>query len=123
MQSINIFELPLSERDKYLTQVENQMQAKKDLINEKRVALNENIKQNHFLENVREDYNKYYNYIIQQKKDQVKAMQILDDYVKDIIISNKLTENDLQNAKREQQQILDQLDVVKRELDTLISNK
>ena len=48
MQSINIFELPLSERDKYLTQVENQMQAKKDLINEKRVALNENIKQNHF---------------------------------------------------------------------------
>jgi len=123
MQSINIFELPLSERDKYLTQVENQMQAKKDLINEKRVALNENIKQNHFLENVREDYNKYYNYIIQQKKDQVKAMQILDDYVKDIIISNKLTENDLQNAKREQQQILDQLDVLKRELDTLISNK
>jgi len=123
MQSINIFELPLSERDKYLTQVENQMQAKKDLINEKRVALNENIKQNHFLENVREDYNKYYNYIIQQKKDQVKAMQILDDYVKDIIISNKLTENDLQNAKREQQQILDQLDVVKKELDTLISNK
>jgi len=123
MQSINIFELPLSERDKYLTQVENQMQAKKDLINEKRVALNENIKQNHFLENVREDYNKYYNYIIQQKKDQVKAMQILDDYVKDIIISNKLTENDLQNAKREQQQILDHLDVLKRELDTLISNK
>ena len=123
MQSINIFELPLSERDKYLTQVENQMQAKKDLINEKRVTLNENIKQNHFLENVREDYNKYYNYIIQQKKDQVKAMQILDDYVKDIIISNKLTENDLQNAKREQQQILDQLDVLKRELDTLISNK
>jgi hypothetical protein len=50
-------------------------------------------------------------------------MQILDDYVKDIIISNKLTENDLQNAKREQQQILDQLDVLKRELDTLISNK
>lgn len=123
MQSINIFELPLTERDKYLTQVENQMQAKKDLINEKRVTLNENIKQNHFLENVREDYNKYYNYIIQQKKDQVKAMQILDDYVKDIIISNKLTENDLQNAKREQQQILDQLDVLKRELDTLISNK
>lgn len=123
MQSINIFELPLTDRDKYLTQVENQMQAKKDLINEKRVTLNENIKQNHFLENVREDYNKYYNYIIQQKKDQVKAMQILDDYVKDIIISNKLTENDLQNAKREQQQILDQLDVLKRELDTLISNK
>ena len=123
MQSINIFELPLTERDKYLTQVENQMQAKKDLINEKRVTLNENIKQNHFLENVREDYNKYYNYIIQQKKDQVKAMQILDDYVKDIIFSNKLTENDLQNAKREQQQILDQLDVLKRELDTLISNK
>lgn len=123
MQSINIFELPLTERDKYLTQVENQMQAKKDLINQKRVALNENIKQNHFLENVREDYNKYYNYIIQQKEDQVKAMQILDEYVKDIIISNKLTEHDLQNAKREQQQILDQLDILKNELDSLISNK
>ena len=123
MQSINIFELPLTERDKYLTQVENQMQAKKDLINQKRVALNENIKQNHFLENVREDYNKYYNYIIQQKEDQFKAMQILDEYVKDIIISNKLTEHDLQNAKREQQQILDQLDILKNELDSLISNK
>lgn len=123
MQSINIFELPLSERDKYLTQVENQIQAKKDLITSKRLELDKNIEQNHFLENVREDYNKYYSYIIKQKEDQIKAMKILEDYIKNVIITNKLTDEDLENARLEQKQILNELDSLKYELDRLVTEK
>lgn len=123
MQSINIFELPLSERDKYLTQVENQIQAKKDLITSKRLELDKNIEQNHFLENVREDYNKYYSYIIKQKEDQIKAMKILEDYIKNVIITNKLTDEDLENARLEQKQILNELDSLKYELDKLVTEK
>ncbi len=51
------------------------------------------------------------------------AMKILEDYIKNVIITNKLTDEDLENARLEQKQILNELDSLKYELDKLVTEK
>jgi hypothetical protein len=119
---MEIYEFTLAERDNYLKQIENQIQAKRNLLLEKRRTLENSIAQNKFLEGVRNDYQKYHNYIVKQNQDQMRAMDILNQYLGDIVVSGKLTEKDIHNTKREQKNILREMDQIKRNLDEIIYN-
>jgi hypothetical protein len=74
------------------------------------------------LENVRNDYKKYHDFILKQKQDQMKSMQFLNQYIDDLMVSGKLTENDIVNSKKEKQEIMGELDKIKKDLDGLIKN-
>ena len=117
---MQVYELTLADRDNYLIQIENQIQAKRNLLLEKRKTLEETIKQNHFLEGVKNDYNRYHNYIIKQNQEQMRAMNLLNQYLGDIMISGKLTEKDIHNTKREQNEILSEINKIKHNLDEII---
>ena len=78
------------------------------------------IKKNEFLENIKNDYQKYYNVILKQKQDQMKAMELLHQYIDDIKVSGKLTDQDMINTKKEQNTILGEMDRIKKDLDGLI---
>jgi hypothetical protein len=119
---MEIYEFTLAERDNYLNQIENQIQAKRNLLLEKRRTLEHSIAQNKFLEGVRNDYQKYHNYIVKQNQNQLRAMDILNQYLGDIVVSGKLTEKDIHNTKREQTHILREMDQIKRNLDEIIDN-
>jgi hypothetical protein len=79
-------------------------------------------RQNRFLEAIKEDYEKYNQYIVQQKRDQITALQILDNYIKELTLSGKLSENNIEDAKVEQANILKELDTIKRNLDSIIND-
>jgi hypothetical protein len=117
---MQVYELSLADRDNYLTQIEQQIQSKRNLLLEKRKSLEESIKQNHFLEGVRNDYQKYHNYIIKQNQEQMRAMNILNQYLGDIMVSGKLTEKDIHNTRRDQNEILGEMDKIKSSLDEII---
>jgi len=117
---MQVYELTLADRDNYLIQIDNQIQAKRNLLLEKRKTLEETIKQNHFLEGVKNDYNRYHNYIIKQNQEQMRAMNLLNQYLGDIMISGKLTEKDIRNTKREQNEILSEINKIKHNLDEII---
>jgi len=119
-----MYELKMNvgDRDNYLNQIEQQIQMKRRLLLEKRKYLEENAKENHFLENVRNDYKKYHDFILKQKQDQVKSMQFLNQYIDDLMVSGKLTEQDIVNSKREKQEIRSEVDKIKKDLDGLIKN-
>ena len=55
--------MSLADRDKYLVQIEEQIQAKRNLLLGKRKFLESTLKQNTFLDGVKNDYDKYYGYI------------------------------------------------------------
>jgi hypothetical protein len=112
----------VADRDNYLNQIEQQIKMKRRLLLEKRKYLEENVKENHFLENVRNDYQKYHDFILKQKQDQMKSMQFLNQYIDDLMVSGKLTENDIVNSKKEKQEIMGELDKIKKDLDGLIKN-
>jgi hypothetical protein len=112
----------VADRDNYLDQIEQQIKMKRQLLLEKRKYLEENVKENHFLENVRNDYKKYNDFILKQKQDQIKSMQFLNQYIDDLMVSGKLTEHDIVNSKKEKQEIMSELDKIKKDLDGLMKN-
>ena len=118
---MQVYEINLADRDNYLTQIENQIQAKRNLLLEKRKTLESTVGQNQFLEGVKNDYQRYHSYIIKQNQDQMRAMNILNQYLGDIMVSGKLTEKDINNTRNEQNNILKEMDKIKSNLDEIIN--
>jgi hypothetical protein len=118
---MQVYEINLADRDNYLTQIENQIQSKRNLLLEKRKTLESTVGQNQFLEGVKNDYQRYHNYIIKQNQDQMRAMNILNQYLGDIMVSGKLTEKDINNTRNEQNNILKEMDKIKGDLDNIIN--
>jgi hypothetical protein len=110
----------LGERDNYLTKIESQIEAKRNLLLEKRKILKRTVKENQFLDGVKNDYEKYHTFIVNQKQNQIKAMSLLNNYIGDIMVSGKLTEQDIKNSKEEQKEIIGQIEKIKKDLDEIM---
>jgi hypothetical protein len=110
----------LSDRDNYVKRIEKQIKEKRQMLINQREYLNNIGDENEYLEGVRNDYIKYNNHIVKQKEDQINAMSILNHYIEDLKLSGKLTEQDIEDTRKEQQEILDEIDIIKMSLDELI---
>jgi hypothetical protein len=112
----------LLERDNELMHMEEQIERKRQLLLEKQKRIKQMEKQNHFLSAIRNDYSTYYKYIVQQKRDQIKALEALDEYIKDLNRSNKLSKHNIEDSKHEQRKILKEIGSIKNGLDGLLNN-
>ena len=110
------------ERDEQFMQIQELIERKRQFLFEKERKLNKILKENQFLEAVKSDYNKYYNYIQKQKMDQMKALQILNEYINDLTLSGKLTKHNIEDAKEEQIKILNEMKTIKKSLDSIMNN-
>ena len=115
-----MYKLTLAERDLYLVHIDTLMDEKRKMLLEKQKTLQQTAKENEYLEMVRNDYRKYYNHIVKQKEDQIKAMNYLKQYIDEIIVDGKLTDVDLENAKMEQDELIQEMDNIKGKLDEII---
>jgi hypothetical protein len=114
--------MPIRENDNRFIQIQELIDAKRDMLINKQKKLRFISKQNRFLDAVKNDYENYYEYIAQQKKDQIMALQILDEYIKDLTLSGKLTKHNIEDAKEEQFKILNEIKSIKENLDSIIDN-
>ena len=115
-----MYKLTLAERELYLVHIDTIMDEKRRMLLEKQKALQETAKENEYLEIVRNDYKKYYDYIAKQKEDQIRAMNYLSQYIDEIIVNGKLTDADLENAKMEQGERIQEMGQIKRTLDEIV---
>ena len=113
--------VPIRENDKRFMQLQELIDAKKNMLVTKQKKLRFISKQNRFLDAIRNDYEKFYGYITQQKKDQINALQFLDEYIKDLTLSGKLTKHNIEDAKEEQSKILREINSIKESLDSIIN--
>jgi hypothetical protein len=113
-------QISLAERDTYLSQIEIQILSKRNLLLEKRKTLENTVNQNQFLHGIKNDYQNYHNYIIKQKNDQINAMNILNQYIKDLTLSSKMTEQDIHKSREEQNKILNEMNSIKIDLNNII---
>ena len=111
----------LENRDQQLLQIENLIDAKRKMLIDKQKKFKNLTKENEFLNEVKQDYNKYYGYIVKQKEDQMSALTLLNGYIKDLTISNSLSKNNIQDAKNEQEKILTEINSIKKGLDDIIT--
>lgn len=115
-----MYKLTLVERDLYLVHIDTLMDEKRKMLLEKQKTLQQTAKENEYLEMVRNDYKKYYNHIVKQKEDQINAMNYLKQYIDEIIVNGKLTDVDLENAKMEQDELIQEMGNIKSKLDEII---
>ncbi len=111
----------LAERDLQLSHIENAIRNKKKLLVKKKGDLDKKFKLNQYLQGVKEDYNKYYDYILNEKQQQYNALVLLKEYMGDLMKTENLVDDQLRNAKYEQKNIINEIDKVKLELDELIN--
>ena len=114
--------IPIRENDERFIHLQELIEAKRNMLVNKQKKLRFIAKQNRFLDAVKNDYEKFSGYITQQKRDQIKALEILDEYIKDLTISVKLTKHNIEDAKEEQSKILKELNSIKESLDSIIDN-
>jgi hypothetical protein len=114
--------VPLVKRDEQFMKIQQLIEAKRNMLINKQKKMRFVTKQNQFLDAVKSDYVKYYNYIAQQKREQIQALQVLKDYIKDLTDSGKLTKYNIEDAKEEQNKILQEVNSIKGNLDSIISN-
>jgi cell division septum initiation protein DivIVA len=114
--------MPLVKRDEQLLQIEELIEAKRRMLLDKQKKIRFISKQNKFLDAVKHDYAKYYGYIIKQKRDQIEALDLLNNYINDLTISGKLSKHNIEDAKHEQSKILRELKNIQKGLDTIIND-
>ena len=71
---------------------------------------------------IRNDFRHYYDYVKKEKEDQIHAMIMLRKYIDQLIVDGKLTDEDLENSRGEQEKILNEIDVIKEGLDKITEN-
>ena len=97
------------------------IQAKRNMLLKKQKRIQKIAKQNAFLENIKNDYLKYNNYIVKQKQDQITALGLLNTYIDDISKSGELSQHNIRDAKIEQNKIVKELKAIKHGLDKIMS--
>lgn len=112
--------MPVALRDLYLLQIQDEIKSRKSLLIKKKTVLSQKSKLNEYLDTVKEDYNKYYNYILQEKQQQYDSMMILKEYLDDLMKTDGIVNEQLIRAKYEQKDIMKEIDKIKSELDEII---
>lgn len=105
-----------------LIHIEEVIEAKRTMLLQKQKKIRYILKQNKFLDVVKNDYINYYRYIVEQKQDQLKALEILNKYIYDLSSTELLSKNNLVDAKVEQEKILREIKTIKKGLDSIIEN-
>lgn len=117
-----IIQLPIKKSDELFIQLNNQIIEKKMFLLDKRKQLDKQLKTNEFLDIVKEDYKKFYEIILQQKREQYAALLLLNKYIQKIRKSGELSKNNILDAQLEQEKILDELSKIKESIDDLSSH-
>lgn len=120
-EQVYLIRVPLKKKDEEFMHIQNLIEIKRTLLLEKQKKLNQISKQNHFLENIKKDYSKYNNFIMEQKNDQIKALELLNTYIHDLTKSNNLTKHNIDDAKEEQKKILQEIQSIKSGLDDILT--
>jgi len=112
----------LIEKDQQFIYIQQLIDEKRNMLLEKQKHLQKEARQNEFLEMVKRDYAKYNDYIVQQKREQIQAFEILKKYVDDLNATNKLSKYNMMDAKVEQQKIMAEIESIRKGLAEITKN-
>ena len=109
----------IAERDKKILKLRDLLQKNKEELNINQSKIEVETKNNSYLKDVLKNYHSYKSYIINMKKKQKQAMENISTHLEKITNENTLGVENLERAKLEQNQILDELDKIQKDLQEL----
>ena len=120
MDAIN---MPITERDAYIHKIQQQIKEKEQFLLNTYKQIENLAKENEFLEDVKNDYYNYYNYIVQEKQSQINALEKINSHLNLFLVNTQLSADKIADIKQEQKQILSEINIINKSLTCLIENK
>lgn len=112
----------LAQKDEEFLHIQDLIDSKRKMLYDKQKKLKLITNQNHFLDYVKDDYAKYYDYISGQKKEQIIALELLNSYIDNLNVSGELSKHNIEDAKYEQSKILREIKSIKAGLHSIMNN-
>ena len=112
--------MDIANQDKLLIVLNNEIKKKKLYLNTRYKDITKTTNANSFLKNVKDDYDSYYNYILDEREQQYKSLKTILDYLDRLILEEKLSDMYLQNVKKDQEHILIEMNHIKKDLDDIL---
>jgi hypothetical protein len=103
-----------------LIHIEKEIEIRRKRLIEKQTKMKQLSKQNHFLQQVKEDYAQYHATILRQKQEQLRAMELLHQYLHELTLTEQLSKNNIKDARYEQRKILHEIKKIKKQVDELV---
>tara|TARA_B100000902_G_C27050131_1_gene783718 strand:- start:322 stop:666 length:345 start_codon:yes stop_codon:yes gene_type:complete len=108
-----------AQNDIIIQKFQSEIEHKKKELLKKRSYLQNLVSGNEFLDEVIDDYDKFYNIIIKQKQEQHTSLANISEYIDKIALNTNITNSILNDSKYDQRIILNQMNIINKELDTL----
>jgi hypothetical protein len=112
--------LRMRDRDARFTVLQEVIERKRRMMVEKQKRIQIIATDNRFLNGVKTDYEKYYGYVLQQKREQLEAFQLLDRYINQLKEAGELSKYNMEDAEIEQKKIMREINAIKKNLDGLM---
>jgi hypothetical protein len=110
----------IERKEQQFLKVQKLLAEKKKLMHDKHEFVSKESINNKFLEMVKQDYEKYNNYILEQKRQQIDSLETINKYIDELNKTNQLSKYNLQDSKVEQKKILNEIQKIKTDLDKII---
>ena len=110
----------IAERDMILKELQDQIEKKERMLIDKKKYYEERAKENEHLEDVKNNYTRFYNKIKADKEEKLIMMQKLHQYMETIKQTEKLLEEQILSSIHEQDLINDEIEKIKAELQYLL---
>ena len=113
--------MELARRDLSIEDMKTEVVNRKKMLLDKLREVRRTSTANQLLKGITDDYERYFDHIKAQKRQQYESLCALSDYIGNISTQTELTEQLLRESKADQKNILSQMRKVKGELDELIT--
>lgn len=110
----------LKKEEKEFNQLQDIIDQKREFLKKRHLKINKMVKNNEFLNSVKKDYDDYYDYIVKQENEKLEALSTLRNYVNDLTTSMSLTDENIENAKEDEERIIREVDSIKKNIDRII---
>ena len=112
--------MEIAKSDQRFTRLQSELEAKRMDLRDRLRELKSIQHENKYLTEVIDDYNKYYNVIKNQKKEELAALQMISQYIDSVAASTTLTEDAIKQSRIQQHELLTKADKIKKELDEVL---
>jgi hypothetical protein len=108
--------------DDKLLKIDELIEAKRQMLQDKQKTIGKISKQNKFLEDVKNDYANYNNIIMKQKQEQIQALELIHKYINDLKSTEQISTQNIEDAKNDQFKIMNEIQSIKQNLEGIVNS-